>query len=115
MVLLKETKRLQLIGNHLGEPQHFHADPDAMSIESDLDVVTNVLKTWASYSVEGDPDNEKMDVAAFNRRMLDTLRAASLDEWAAAVTEARRRGSVSTFFPYHWSYKATDFGRTPIP
>jgi hypothetical protein len=65
---------------------------DAMVIDADLDVVTNMLKSWASAAPQTVEATET-DVAALNLRMLDSLRAASLEEWAAAVTEARRRGA----------------------
>jgi hypothetical protein len=62
-----------------------------MVIDADLDVVTNMLKSWASAASQT-VETTETDVAALNLRMLDSLRAASLEEWAAAVAEARRRG-----------------------
>ncbi|RXK35338.1 hypothetical protein M231_07410 [Tremella mesenterica] len=75
MILLREVKRLQTLGDHAG----------AEVIDADLDVVIDGLKRWASHAIS--KDHESVDIAAVNTKMLDRLRQIPLDEWRQAFDD----------------------------
>jgi hypothetical protein len=90
MILLREMKRLQHLGDVIGEEESAGLTSDAASLESDLDVVTNAIKHWAGLTDATDYGNT-VDIAAINSKTLDALRAMSYDEWYEAFDESRRR------------------------
>jgi len=79
MVLVRETKRLQ----HLGE------DERAAQIDADLGVAIAALKKWGDVDISTEHDGA--DIAAINGKMLEQLRLMSKEDWAEAMAESRRR------------------------
>jgi hypothetical protein len=79
MVLVRETKRLQ----HLGH------DDRAAKIDADLGVAIAALKKWGDVDISTEHDGA--DIAAINGKMLEQLRLMSIEDWAEAMAESRRR------------------------
>ncbi|TXT09443.1 uncharacterized protein COLE_03377 [Cutaneotrichosporon oleaginosum] len=79
MILLREAKRLQYVGDH----------EKAALIDADLGVAITALKKWGDVDLANEHDGA--DIAAMNGKMLDQLRAMSEQDWAEAVAESQRR------------------------
>lgn len=79
MILLREAKRLQYIGER----------EKAGQIDADLGVAIMALKKWGDVDLANEHDGA--DIAAMNGKMLDQLRAMSEQDWAEAVAESQRR------------------------